>query len=114
MEALKGLRTLKAIGGLKIEQWPLKEVRQLLENKVSSDTPLVYVKYIDHLLYRSMAPSNVRPAVRETVGWLMHEDDYAIWIVWDKCVKPSRYVKLDLSSGLVIVKSSILEIRRIS
>jgi len=75
---------------------------------------LVYVRYLDHALYRNMAPSNPRPVVRETVGWLMHEDDEAIWIVWDRNVAPSKHEKNDPYSSLVIVKSCILEMRRLS
>jgi len=74
---------------------------------------LVYVKYLDHALYRNMAPSNPRPVVRETVGWLMHEDDEAVWIVWDRNVAASNYEKNTPYSSLIIVKSCILEMRRV-
>lgn len=81
--------------------------------KVEGERPLVYVKYLDHALYRNMAPLDPRPVVRETVGWLMYEDDEAVWILWDRNAAPSIYEKPDPSSSLVIVKKCILEIRRI-
>jgi hypothetical protein len=51
--------------------------------------------------------------VRETVGWLVHEDDEALWVVWDRSVAPSRYERNESYSSLVIVKKCILEVRRI-
>ena len=74
---------------------------------------MVYVKYLDHALYRNMSPSSPRPVVRETVGWLMHEDDEAVWIVWDRGVAASNHEKNIPYSSLIIVKSCILEMRRV-
>jgi hypothetical protein len=84
-----------------------------LKDKTGSGKPLVYVRYLDHALYRDMAPSSPKPMVRETVGWLVHEDDESLWIVWDRNVAPSRYERNEPYSSLVIVKKCILEVRRI-
>jgi hypothetical protein len=79
-----------------------------------AEKPLVYVKYLDHVLYRNMVPSaEPKPVVRETVGWLMRENDEVVWIVWDKAAAPSRLEKLDPASSLVILKRCILEMRRL-
>ena len=75
---------------------------------------MVYVRYLDHAIYRNVAPSDPRPVVRETVGWLVNEDDEVIWIVWDRNVVPDKYERNDPYSSLVIVKRCILEMRRIS
>jgi hypothetical protein len=85
-----------------------------LRKRAKGGGSLVYVKYLDHALYRNMAPSNPRPVVRETVGWLMHEDDEAVWIVWDRNVAASKHEKNTPYSSLIIVKSCILEMRRLS
>lgn len=74
---------------------------------------MVYVKYFDHSLFRNMAPSNVKPAIRETVGWLIYQDDEALWIIWDRSVDSNRFEKPDPSSGLVILRKCILEVREI-
>jgi hypothetical protein len=78
-----------------------------------SDKPLVYIKYLDHALYRDASPQAPRPIVRETIGWLLYEDEDVVWILWDRSVNPSKLEKLDPSSSLVIVKKCILEMRRI-
>jgi hypothetical protein len=82
-------------------------------NVEPSDEPLVYVKYLDHTLYRNMTPSSPKPTIRETVGWLVHQDDESVKIVWDRSVAPSRYERNEPYSSLVIVKNCILEMRRI-
>jgi hypothetical protein len=80
----------------------------------AAEKPLVYVKYLDHVLYRNMAPSaEPKSAVRETVGWLMRENDEVIWIVWDRVAAPSKLEKLDPLASLVILKKCILEMRRL-
>jgi len=81
--------------------------------RIRGDGSLVYVKYLDHALYRNMSPSSPRPVVRETVGWLAYEDDEAIWIVWDRGVAASEHEKNTPYSSLIIVKSCILEMRRV-
>lgn len=78
-----------------------------------AEKSLVYVRYLDHVLYRNMAPPNPKPIIRETIGWLAYEDNEVVWIVWDRAAAPSRLEKLDPASSLVILKRCILEMRRL-
>jgi len=92
----------------------MKKVRRSSMNRMRGDKPLVYVKYLDHALYRNLAPLSSKPVIRETVGWLLYENDETVWILWDKNAAPTIHEKFDPSSSLVIVKRCILEMRRIS
>lgn len=77
--------------------------------------PLVYVRYLDHVLFKDVDPGAFsRPFTRETIGWLDHEDDHCIRIVWERFagVDPQEKMK-QKATGLLIMKSSILELRRI-
>ena len=75
----------------------------------------VHVLYMDHILYRNSNPILYRkPDFRETVGWIIRENKEAIWILWDKPVKPSAYQRLSLEySGLVILKGAILKMKKL-
>lgn len=75
---------------------------------------LVYIRYKDHVLFRNSDSSLYKPSTRETVGWLMKENDVAVWILWDRSVEPLPHERVPASeSGLVILKSDILEIRKL-
>ena len=75
---------------------------------------LVYIRYRDHVLFRNADPNIYRPAVREVVGWLVKENDEAVWILWDRsvCRLPHERIRAE-ESGLVILRSDILELRRL-
>lgn len=75
---------------------------------------LVYVKYLDHVLYHRGNPVNVKPQTRECVGWLVYEcEDYVI-ICWDRDAEPPTLKGGDpKASGLVILRPEILEMKRI-
>ena len=76
---------------------------------------LVYVRYRDHVLFRNADSSLYSPALRETVGWLVKEDGDAVWILWDRSVDPLPQEKAPASeSGLIIIKSNVLEMRKIA
>jgi len=76
---------------------------------------IIYVRYYDHVLFRSADPGLFQPAVRETVGWLIKENDAAVWILWDRSMEPLPHERVPASeSGLVILKSDILEMRKIA
>jgi len=76
---------------------------------------LVYIRYLDHVLFRRMDPTVHGPAVREAVGWLLKEDGRAVWILWDRSVEglPQERTRAE-ESGLVILKSDIIEMRRLA
>ena len=78
------------------------------------DSSLVYIKYRDHLLFKNANPSNHIPVQRECVGWVRKEDDEAVWVVWDRSVVPLPHERTQpQESGLVILKTDILEIRKL-
>lgn len=76
---------------------------------------LVYVRYRDHVLFRNVDSSIYRPHEREAVGWLVKENEEAVWILWDRSVQKLPYERTKPEeSGLVILKAVILELRRLS
>lgn len=72
-----------------------------------SRSDLVYISYFDHLLFRNKDVKNCQPIVRETVGWIVKENAFAIWIQWDRTKNTQE--KVDVTSGLVILKSCIIK-----
>ncbi|MEM2370763.1 MAG: hypothetical protein QXH51_07665 [Candidatus Bathyarchaeia archaeon] len=83
-----------------------------MEKPRRRNDPLVYVRYLDHVLFRNSKPSDYRPCIRETVGWLDYEDDLAIRILWERSVtRLPNQIDDEAFSGLVILKKNILEVR---
>jgi len=70
----------------------------------------VYIRYLDHVLFRSIqkAPENV--AERETIGWLTQVNKELLCIQHDRIVESLKQASCT-ASGLVLLKSCILEIR---
>ena len=77
---------------------------------VIASQDLVYVRYLDHLLFKHTNPLQYGPVEREAVGWLVKEDARAICIVTDRSVES----ELEKDSGLVILKSDILELKSLA
>lgn len=75
---------------------------------------LVYVRYLDHVLFRNADAGLFKPALRETVGWLHRETADALWILWERSVEPLPHERSpDEESGLVLLKSDIVQIHRL-
>jgi hypothetical protein len=75
---------------------------------------MVYVRYRDHVLFRNAEANLYKPAVREAVGWLIKENEEAVWILWDRSVERLPHERTrPKESGLVILKADILELRRL-
>jgi len=75
---------------------------------------LVYIRYRDHILFRNADPGLYQPAIRECVGWVLKENDDAVWILWDRSVEPLPHERTrPEESGLVILKSEILEMKKL-
>mgnify|MGYP005844832473 CR=1 FL=1 len=88
-------------------------LRQKL-NKQEYDDALVYVRYLDHVLFRNSDASLFKPALRETVGWLHRETADAVWLLWERSVKLLPHERSPAEeSGLVLLKSDIVEMRRL-
>lgn len=76
---------------------------------------LVYLRYSDHVLFRDSDPNVYRPWTRETVGWLDYEDQTWIRIVWERFAMPDPpNESKPKATGLVILKKTILEMRRVA
>lgn len=75
---------------------------------------LVYVRYRDHVLYHRGDPELMKPQVREAVGWLVYEGEDYITVVWDRDAEPPTLKGGDpKASGLVLLRSDILELKRL-
>ncbi len=75
---------------------------------------IVICRYKDHVLFKDGDASQYQPWTREAVGWLDYEDEEYVRLVWERF---STANPLDdattRSTGLSILKSAILEIRRV-
>jgi hypothetical protein len=72
---------------------------------------ILYVRYKDHVLYRNNKQVE-NPAERETVGWLTQQTEELLCIQHDRTVKGPNNPK-GTASGLLILKSCILEVQQI-
>jgi hypothetical protein len=68
---------------------------------------LLYVKYRDHVLFRNCNSSEMKPIIREVVGWLTFENTDSICTCYDKPVDPLPNETRE--SGFIILKSDVLE-----
>jgi len=70
---------------------------------------VVYIRYKDHVLFRNTPQPIEDAAERETVGWLTQENGELLCIQHDRTVESPNYSS-GTASGLVLLKSCILEI----
>lgn len=70
----------------------------------------VYIRYRDHVLYRNTPEALENAAERETIGWLTQENKELLCIQHDRTIESLQYAG-GTASGLVLLKSHILEIR---
>jgi len=71
---------------------------------------IVYIRYKDHVLFRNAAKPLKDAVERETVGWLTQENEELVCVQHDRTVESIHYSS-DTASGLVLLKSCVLEIR---
>lgn len=70
---------------------------------------VVFVRYIDHVLYNRTSALTMQPQVREAVGWLIYEAENYIIISYDRDAGPPTLHGGDpKASGLVLLKSDVL------
>ena len=75
---------------------------------------LVFIRYMDHVLYNRASAMTMQPQVREAVGWLVYECDQYITLSWDTDAEPPTIRGGDpKASGLVLLKSDVLELKKI-
>src|SRR5213594_589910 len=66
---------------------------------------LVFLRYLDHVLFKDVDPSLYGPWTRETVGWLDYEDSGHVRIVWERFAMPDPpNESKPRATGLVILK----------
>jgi hypothetical protein len=71
---------------------------------------LVYLRYLDHVLFKYSNPLQYRPVEREAVGWLVKQNDQAVWILTDRSTTTLKH-ELNSDSGLIILRSDIRAIQ---
>ena len=75
---------------------------------------LVYVRYMDHVLFKDVNPSLYLPWSRETIGWLDYEDDECLRLVWERFAMPDPPNEAKpRATGLAILKKAVSVIRKI-
>jgi hypothetical protein len=75
---------------------------------------LVFVRYIDHVLYNRTSALAMQPQVREAVGWLVYECDQYMTLSWDRDGGPPTLHRGDpKASGLVLLKSDIITLEKL-
>jgi hypothetical protein len=75
---------------------------------------LVYVRYQDHVIFSRCDPLLMKPQIREAIGWLNYECDYYLTVSWDRDAEPPTLKGGDAkASGLVLLKSAILEFKKL-
>lgn len=75
---------------------------------------LVFVRYLDHVVYNRAVALDIEPQIREAVGWLIYESAQFITIKYDRDFGSPTLKGGDAkASGLCLLKSSILEMKRL-
>ena len=75
---------------------------------------LVFVRYLDHVLYNRNLALAMKPQVREAVGWLVYECEEYIILTWDRDAEPPILKGGDpKASGLVLLKPDILKLEKL-
>ena len=75
---------------------------------------LIFVRYLDHVVFNRVSALAMKPQVREAVGWLVYECDYYVTLTWDRDAEPPTLKGGDpKASGLVLIKSDITELKKL-
>ena len=76
---------------------------------------LIFVRYLDHVIYNRTSALAMKPQMREAVGWLIYDCEEYIVFSWDRDVGPPTLSGGDpKASGLVLLKSDILMLESLS
>ena len=75
---------------------------------------IVFVQYRDHVMYNRASALMMQPQTREAVGWLVYDCELYIILAWDRDADPPTLHGGDpKASGLVLLKSDILELQKL-
>jgi hypothetical protein len=72
----------------------------------------VYVRYKDHVLFKNVVKPIEEAVERETLGWLTKQTDDVMLIEHDRTI-PCFQISMGQGSGLLILKSCIIEMREL-
>jgi hypothetical protein len=73
---------------------------------------LIFVRYLDHVLYNRNSAVVMKPQTREAVGWLVYDCQLYLTLSWDRDAEPPALHGGDpKASGLVLLKSDILDLQ---
>ena len=72
----------------------------------------VYIRYKDHVLFKNIQHPMEEAMERETIGWLSRENSEIILVEHDRTM-PNAELCSGQSNGLIILKSCIIEIRKL-
>jgi hypothetical protein len=76
---------------------------------------VVFVRYVDHVLYNRTSAIAMKPQTRQAVGWLVYECELYVILSWDRDAEPPTLRGGDSkASGLVLLKSDILDFQRLN
>jgi hypothetical protein len=74
---------------------------------------VIFVRYLDHVLYNRSSALVMKPQVRKAIGWLIYECEQYITLTWDSDDDPPTLHGGDpKASGLVLLKSDIIELKK--
>jgi hypothetical protein len=72
----------------------------------------IYVRYKDHVFFKNIVHPIEEAVERETIGWLSKENSEIILVEHDRTM-PNVELGNGKSNGLILLKSCILEIRKL-
>jgi hypothetical protein len=111
---LNGVTNVKALTVGELAEGPKIEAKTRLKRPAIEFKGLIFVKYWDHVLFHRNSAFAMKPQVREAVGWLVYNCDQYITLTWDRDSEPPTLHGGDpKASGLVLLKSDILEMKKI-
>lgn len=92
----------------------MTETETRIKRLASEFKGLVFIKYCDHVLFNRNVAFAMKPQIREAIGWVIYECDQYITLTWDRDAGPPTLHGGDpKASGLVLLKSDILEMKKI-
>ena len=71
-------------------------------------SPLIYVRYKDHVIYKNIKQHSPEALERETVGWLTQQNQDILLVTHDRIIQPKE-ISSAKSNGIIILRSCILE-----
>jgi hypothetical protein len=76
---------------------------------------VVYVRYYDAVLFKDTLSSQIKPLLREAVGWLDFENTEYIRLVWERYAEPTINEESRIrQTGLAIRRSDIIEVKKVA